>query len=90
LNGKTIIGDNCNISQGVTIGVSGRGNKRGVPIIGNNVYMGANAVIAGKIRIGNGVVIGANTLVINDVSDNITVLGVPAKKISDYNSDDYI
>jgi len=90
LNGNTTIGVNCNISQGVTIGVSGRGDKRGVPVIGNNVYMGANAVIAGKIKVGDGVVIGANTLVINDISDNVTVLGVPAKKISNNNSDEYI
>lgn len=90
LNGRTVIGENCNISQGVTIGVSGRGVKRGVPIIGNNVYMGANAVIVGKIRIGDGVVVGANSLVVSDVEDNVTVLGVPAKKINNHNSSDYI
>lgn len=90
INANAIIGDNCNISQGVTIGLSGRGNDRGVPIIGNNVYIGANAVIAGKIIIGDGSVIGANSFVNRDVAPNTTVLGVPAKKISDNDSKDYL
>lgn len=90
VNANAIIGSNCNISQGVTIGISGRGEERGVPRIGNNVYIGANAVIAGKIKVGDGAVIGANSFVNRDVAPNTTVLGVPAKKISDNNSKDYI
>ncbi|WP_375241417.1 serine O-acetyltransferase [Polaribacter sp.] len=90
INSKAIIGNNCNISQGVTIGVSGREEKRGVPIIGNNNYIGANAVIAGKIIIGNNCSVAANSLVINDVDDNSTMLGVPAKVINDNGSKGYI
>jgi len=45
LNGNAEIGEQCNISQGVTIGVSGRGTKRGVPKIGNRVYIGANVTV---------------------------------------------
>ncbi len=90
INANAIIGDNCNISQGVTIGVSGRGENRGVPIIGNNVYMGANATVVGKINVGDGAVIGANSLVIKDVPPNTTVLGVPAVVISNNDSTDYI
>ncbi len=90
INANSVIGDNCNISQGVTVGVSGRGEKRGVPIIGDNVYMGANATIAGKITIGNDAVIGANSLVVNDVPSGRTVLGVPAEVISKNDSSDYI
>jgi serine O-acetyltransferase len=90
INASAVIGNNCNISQGVTIGVSGKTHNRGVPVIGDNVYIGANAVIAGKIRVGDNVVIGANTFVNKDVESNITVLGVPAKKISDHTSLDYI
>lgn len=90
INADAIIGDNCNISQGVTIGVSGRGKRRGVPVIGDNVYIGANAVIAGKITVGSGAVIGANSFVNQHVEPNTTVLGVPAKKINDYNSVKYI
>lgn len=90
VNSKVIIGDNCNISQGVTLGVSGRGFNRGVPIIGNNVYIGVNAVVAGAIKIGDNVVIGANSLVTNNVEPNITVVGVPAVKVSENNSKQYI
>ncbi|UUC47047.1 serine O-acetyltransferase [Flavobacterium cerinum] len=82
LNGKTVIGDNCNISQGVTIGFSGVGEYRGVPVIGNNVYIGANAVVAGKIVIEDNVLIGACSLVNKSVPANSIVVGVPAKVIS--------
>ncbi len=90
VNANSVIGDNCNISQGITIGVSGRGDNRGVPRIGNNVYMGANATIVGNIAIGNDVVIGANSLVVKDVPSGTTVLGVPAEVISKNDSSDYI
>lgn len=89
-NAKSIIGNNCNISQGVTIGVSGIGEKRGVPVIGNDVYIGANSVLAGKIRIGNNVLVGACSLVNTDVADNNVVLGVPAKSVSEKGSEGYI
>jgi serine O-acetyltransferase len=87
---RAIIGNNCNISQGVTIGISGRGENRGVPVIGNNVYIGANATIVGKIKIGDNVCVGSNTLVFKDVEESITVCGVPAYKISSNNSENYI
>lgn len=90
INPNAVIGDNCNISQGVTIGISGRGDFRGVPKIGNNVYIGVNAVIAGNISIGDNVVIAANSLVVKSVSSNITVMGVPATKASNNNSEGYI
>ncbi len=90
INSKAVIGNNCNISQGVTIGISGVREHRGIPIIGNNVYIGANAVIAGNLHIGDNVVIGANSLVVDSVEPNVTVVGVPAKKVSDNNSEPYI
>ncbi|WP_297517224.1 serine acetyltransferase [Flavobacterium sp.] len=90
LNSNTIIGNNCNISQGVTIGVSGLGVKRGVPIIGNNVYIGANAVIAGKISISDNSLIGACSLVSSDVPENGVVVGVPAILVSNKSSKGYI
>lgn len=90
INSQSIIGENCNISQGVTVGVSGVGENRGVPVIGNNVYIGANAVLAGKIIIGDNVVIGANSLVTKSVENDVTVLGVPAIKVSNNNSQLYI
>lgn len=82
VSGAAIIGDNCNISQGVTIGVAGKGENRGVPQIGNNVYMAAGAKLIGKIKIGNNVAIGANAVVTHDVPENAVVVGIPAKVIS--------
>jgi serine O-acetyltransferase len=90
LNKDTIIGNNCNIAQNVTIGISGQGEKRGVPVIGDQVYIAANSVVAGKISIGNQVLIGACSLVTSDIEANSTVVGVPAKVISQKGSKDYI
>lgn len=90
INASAVIGDNCNISQGVTIGVSGRGENRGVPSIGNNVYMGCNATIAGNIQVGDNAVIGANSLVVSDVPPSTTVVGVPAKVVNSNDSTAYI
>lgn len=90
INANTIIGNNCNISQGVTIGVSGRGGKRGTPILGNEVYIGANAVVSGKITIGDNVLIGACTLVNDSIAEGSVVLGVPAVIVSQKGSKGYI
>lgn len=90
LNAKTIIGNNCNVSQGVTIGVSGQGSHRGVPKLGNNVYIGANTVVAGNIVVGDDVLIGACSLVNTDVTSNSVMVGVPAIKVSDKGSEGYI
>jgi serine O-acetyltransferase len=90
INANVIIGDNCNISQGVTIGVSGFEEKRGVPTLGNEVYIGANSVLAGKISIGNNVLIGACSMVKDSFQDNSIILGVPAIIISQRGSKGYI
>jgi len=70
---KVTIGDNCYISQGVTIGIS----KDKVPLIGDNVYIAAGAKIIGGITVGNNVSIGANCVVTKDIPDNVVVVGVP-------------
>lgn len=90
INAKASIGNNCNISQGVTIGVSGIGEKRGVPIIGDEVYIGANTVVAGKIQIGNQVLIGACSMVNCSIPDSAVAIGVPAIIISQNGSKGYI
>lgn len=72
---KAIIGKNCRIYQNVSI--AGR-NNRGVPVIGDNVFIGANSCVLGGIKIGNNVTIGAMSLVITDIPDNCTAVGVPA------------
>lgn len=90
ISGYAVIGRYVNISQQVTIGISGRGDKRGVPQIGNYVYIGPGAKLFGNIKIGNNVAIGANAVVTKDVPDNCVVVGVPAKVISQGGSREYI
>lgn len=90
INADSIIGDNCNVSQGVTVGVSGQEAKKGIPILGNNVYLGANAVVAGKVIIGNNVLISACSLVIMNLNDNSVAMGVPAVVVSNKGSKGYI
>lgn len=75
-----VIGDNCTIYHGVTLG--GRGHTKGAkrhPTIGDNVLIGAGAKILGPVTIGNDSNIGANAVVIHDVPENATVVGVPGK-----------
>ena len=88
IHGDTVIGDNCNISQGITIGVSNYGKKAGVPTIGSEVFIGPNAGVFGKITIGNKVTIGANSVVTEDIPDGKTVLPAATviidKDLSDY------
>lgn len=79
INPKTKIGKNCNIAQGVTIGQQNRGKNEGYPVIGNQVWIGPNAVIVGKINIGNNVLVAPNAYVNFDVPDNSVVAGNPAK-----------
>lgn len=82
------VGENCRIHQGVTIGID-RQRRNDGPSIGNNVFIGANAVIAGPIQIADGIAIGANSFVDKSFNEpNITIAGCPAKKISDKGSID--
>lgn len=86
INPQAKIGKNCNIAQGVTIGQQNRGTKAGVPIIGDEVWIGANAVIVGGITIGNNVLIGPNAYVNFDVPSDSVVIGNPAKILSKANA----
>jgi serine O-acetyltransferase len=90
INGNAVIGSDCNLSQGVTIGVSGRGENRGVPVIGNRVYFGANAIIVGHITVGDDVVISGNSLVNCNVPPHCTVVGVPASVVNNKGSEQYL
>ena len=74
INGACKIGRNCTVLHGVTIGT----NQYGCPTIGDNVYIGAGAILIGGIHVGNNVKIGAGTVVVNDVPDNCTVVGPKA------------
>lgn len=80
IHSNTVIGDNCLVSQNVTIGRN-FGDKK-VPILGNGVYVGTGSVIFGEITIGDNVIIGSNTVVNKDISANTTVVGNPFKTIA--------
>jgi serine O-acetyltransferase len=70
--GPTRIGANCTIQSGVVITAATRS-------IGDNVYFGPGAKVIGDAKIGNNVVVVANSVILTDVSDNTTVMGVPAR-----------
>ena len=78
LHSDVKIGKNCSIGPGVVIGTRGLGNK-GTPIIGDDVYIGVGAKILGGVKIGNRVRIGANSVVLKDIPDGATAVGIPAK-----------
>lgn len=82
IHGNCVIGDNCIIRQGVTLGNKSLEKPFDAPKLGNGVNVGAGAKILGAVVIGNGVTIGANAVVINDVPAGVTVVGVPAKVVS--------
>lgn len=77
INENVIIGNNCNIHKGVTIGQENRGKRRGTPVIGNMVWIGVNSTIVGKFTIGDDVLIAPNTFVNCDVPDHSIVFGNP-------------
>ncbi|MFA4886333.1 MAG: serine acetyltransferase [Desulfotomaculaceae bacterium] len=72
----TVIGRNCTVFQGVTIGADFGGHK--AALIGDNVVIGAGAKIIGDIVVGNSVLIGANAVVTKSIEDNVVAAGVPA------------
>lgn len=81
VSSEAVIGKNCNLSQGVTIGKTNRGKTKGAPKIGNSVWIGTNAVIVGEISIGDNVLIAPLSFVNVDVPSNSIVFGNPAKII---------
>ncbi|WP_294578110.1 serine O-acetyltransferase EpsC [uncultured Thomasclavelia sp.] len=76
----TIIGDDCVLYQGVTLGGVGTGEHKVKrhPTLLNNVMVSAGAKVIGDVTIGNNTILGAQTVVLKDVPDNCTVVGVPA------------
>lgn len=79
IHGGAVIGDDCVIRQGVTIGNRQHNLPLDAPIIGSRVSIGAGAKLLGHIHIGDDVDIGANAVVIHDVPANHIAVGVPAK-----------
>ena len=73
------IGDDCTIYHGVTLGGTGKDKLKRHPDLGDNVLVGCGAKVLGPIHIGNNVKIGANAVVLKDVPDNTTIVGVPGE-----------
>lgn len=75
------VGDNVTIYHGVTLGGTGKDKGKRHPTVKDNVIIGAGAKVLGPITIGNNVKVGANSVVLKDVPDNATAVGIPAKLI---------
>ena len=75
------LGDNVLLYHGVTLGGTGKDNGKRHPTVGNNVVIGAGAKVLGPIYIGSNSKIGANSVVLNNVPEGATAVGIPAKNI---------
>jgi serine O-acetyltransferase len=84
IDGRTRIGKHCQINPWVTIGLS-NSRKLGFsvdgPTIGDHVHIGTGAKVLGPVRVGDYARIGANAVVVHDVPENVTVVGIPARVI---------
>lgn len=77
----TVLGEGNVILQHVTIGGAPKEGEKGAPRLGDHILVGAGACILGPIKIGNNVKIGANAVVLKDIPDHSTAVGVPAQII---------
>ena len=75
------IGDGCTIYQGVTLGGTGKDVGKRHPTLGDNVMVGAGAKVLGPVRIGSNSKIAANAVVLREVPENSTAVGIPAKVV---------
>lgn len=91
INAAAKIGRNCNIHKGIVIGQTNRGDNKGVPTIGNEVWIGINTAIVGGITIGDDVLIAPNSFVNVDVPSHSIVYGNPCViKHRDHATEGYI
>lgn len=77
----TVIGDDVTMYQSVTLGGTGKQSGKRHPTIGNRVVIGVGAKILGDVRVGDGAKIGGGSVVLGDVPENATAVGVPARTV---------
>ena len=75
------IGDNCTIYQGVTLGGTGKDTGKRHPTLGNNVMVGAGAKVLGPFKVGNGAKIAAGAVVLEEIPEESTAVGIPARVV---------
>lgn len=85
-----ILGANINIAQGVTIGATSRGPRKGAPTLEDRVWVGANAIIVGKVTIGHDALIAPGAYVNFDVPSGAVIIGNPGKVVSNSGSIGYV
>ena len=73
------IGDNCTLYQGVTLGGTGKHIGKRHPTLGNNVMVGSGAKVLGPFRVGDNTKIAANAVVLEEIPENCTAVGIPAR-----------
>ena len=83
VHGSSIIGDECVLRQGVTLGNRHLEHPYDAPRLGRAVNIGAGAVLLGRIVLGDRAQVGANAVVLKDVPSGDTVVGIPARSIRD-------
>jgi serine O-acetyltransferase len=76
-----VVGDNCTIYQGVTLGGVGLNKGKRHPTLGTNVTVGAGAKILGSFQVGDNCTIAANAVLLNPLENNVTAVGIPARPI---------
>lgn len=81
VNEAAVIGANCNLHKGVTIGQENRGKRKGAPILGDCVWIGVNATVVGSITVGDDVLIAPGAYVNCDIPSHSVVLGNPCRII---------
>ena len=84
------LGCNVNLSPGIVIGQVNRGRNKGVPQIGDCVWIGTNAIVVGRIKVGNNVMIAPGAYVNFDIPDNAVVAGNPAQIVSYRGTEHYV
>jgi serine O-acetyltransferase len=85
-----VLGSNVNIAHGVTIGATSRGGRKGAPTLEDRVWVGAHAIIVGKVTIGREALIAPGAYVNFDVPARAVVLGNPGQIISYAGSEGYV